>query len=93
MSNIFGSAFQYRAQFSSVHAGVDIVTIKVTDAFLQRYAHPIPPGCGVDCLLAIPTEHWLEAYHDGYAPKLVPHATSRSLTASVPINILSRYYL
>ena len=86
MENIFGAKIPSSTAISSEPT----VTIRVTPDFRSRYAHNL---ANESEWAAIPVSHWMDAFHDGYAPKFNPHTTSRALAHFLPLNILSRYFI
>lgn len=88
--NIFGTHVLQRADASACSALEPFVTVKATPGFLQRYPHAAPSATE---FLAIPVKHWVDAMHDGYAPKLLPMSSCYQILHHVPLQVLSRYFV
>lgn len=92
-SNIFGAKLTSITSNTTADSSDPVVTVLVSPSFMERYPHTVPASVVAGSWLSIPVAHWMDAMHDGYAPKINPHASSRALASHLPMNILSRFFV
>ncbi len=67
------------------------VAVKASPSFLAHYqpSERVEPNS----IIVIPVDAWLDAFHAGRAPRLIPARTHRSLLDKVPMNVLSMFFI